>query len=216
MGHSEAKDLRSFLNEPVEEIGLEDAGSKFTSVQASNSQTDPVGVPFRNPSRSTNPQTDATGIQLPNSQTNPVGASFRNPSLPVNPWLANLPLADLDQVDLTLQQTTPIPLIPDLSGPQSGLNPYRLQHYQSQGTPVPIMRSVNEVLELRQAGIQRYRETADLVPASQKIVPNRPSATRRRWERRRRNIYMWLVLLMLFLLVILGGIGLDSLLAVYH
>src|SRR6266516_7959832 len=157
MRHAEARDLRSFLVEPVEEISLDrgrDTGDSWDAVE-----------------------------------------------------------------DFTLQQTKPMPIVSDpLVGQR--LRPYRLGRYQSRGVTVALSRSVSGSLRLRPAtakksarkvsGTLRPRVTEQLAPAAQKIVPVEPSPGRQR------DIYVWLVLMILFLLVVLGGIGLDSLIASYR
>jgi hypothetical protein len=175
MRQSEARDLRSFLTEPVEEIvveGMEGAESA-----------------------------ESTGGQL-----HEVWARFSSPD-------------EFDKDDLTLQQTMPMPRIAEVSGAQSGLSalrPYRLQRYQSRGVAVSVSRSASGTLRLRPAGSREQRATADLAPAPQKIVPGVSAPALQSWERRRRTLYTWLVLLTLFLLVVLGGMGLDSLIANYR
>ncbi len=124
-----------------------------------------------------------------------------------------------DGEDVTLQQTRP-DVVPGPTGSQR-LRPYRLQRYQSRGVTVALSRSTSGTLRLRPSPPQRPRQarrsddggwvTGQLVPAAQKLVPlEAPPA--RRWH----ELYIWLVLVVLFLLVILGGIGLDSLIASYR
>src|SRR5450631_974982 len=248
MRQSEARDLRSFLKEPVEEIvvegvkarsidlqqdQLEDAqvGARFTSpfagtapwdrLQDTNAPLQEAGVKFIS---GVNAQLQGTGVRFTTpwegtgGQLHEVGARFTSP-LPVsNPLGTNQRTTD----DFTLQQTMPIARIPNMDNigarfttPQA-LKPYRLQRYQSRGVPVSLSRSASGTLRLRPAGSKEQRATADLAPAPQKIVPGEPSPALQSWERRRHDMYTWLVLLLLFLLVVLGGIGLDSLIASYH
>jgi len=170
MRQPEARDLKSFLAEPVEEVILEDVGTRSTGPLRN---VENVGARFINPSSS---DTENGGGRFINLSTNA----------------------------------------------QSGLNPLRpsrLQHYQAQG--VYRSQTTNGTLGLRSSVRQGSRQTqaratADLAPVPHKLVPIEPSPTPQSWERRRRDIYMWLVLFMLFLLVVLGGIGLDSLIANYH
>ena len=262
MRQSEARDLRSFLQEPVEEIvvegvkarsldlqqdQLEDAhvGGRFTGPWIQNNAWDmlqdtgapiqEVGVKFIS---GTNAQLPGTGVRFTTpwegtgGQLHEVGARFTSPlgspssasPLGSSPLGANPRTTD----DFTLQQTMPIASIPNMdnvgaqftspsgSSPQTGssLKPYRLQRYQSRGVPVSLSRSTSGTLRLRPAG--ERRATADLAPAPHKIVPGEPSPALQSWERGRHALYTWLVLLLLFLLVVLGGIGLDSLIATYR
>jgi hypothetical protein len=193
MRQSEARDLRSFLAEPVEEfVEVADKGKRswdgnmaWDSMGTSSKDTNPflqnsdhsdqeeqlqeVGVQFITPWRGTEEQLPGTGVRFAmpwegtGGQLHEVGTRFTSP----------LTLED----DLALQQTLPM-------------------------------------LRLRPAGKQRA--TADLAPAPHKIVPGASWSALQSWERKRRTIYTWLILLTLFLLVILGGIGLDSLIASYR
>ena len=292
MRQSEARDLRSFLNEPVEEIvvegvktrsidlqqnELEDAqvGARFTSPLSASLGTSPwaqdtlwdklqdTGAPLQEAGvkfiSGTNAQLPGTGVQFTTpwegtgGQLHEVGARFTSPlsgsnQSGTNPLGSNLLGSSLSRSnprttdDFTLQQTMPIARIPNMdnvgapftspwgstpsgtspwgsnpleSTPQT-LKPYRLQRYQSRGVPVSLSRSVSGTLRLRPAGSKEQRATADLAPAPQKIVPGEPSPALQSWERRRHDMYTWLVLLLLFLLVVLGGIGLDSLIASYR
>jgi hypothetical protein len=263
MRQSEARDLRSFLKEPVEEIvvegvkarsidlqqnDLEDAQveARFTSPWAQDTLWDKLqdtGAPLQEAGvkfiSGTNAQLQGTGVQFTTpwegtgGQLHEVGARFTSPLLGTSPLgtnpLESNPLgSSLSRLnprttdDFTLQQTMPIARIPDMdtigarfTNPQA-LKPYRLQRYQSRGVPVSLSRSVSGTLRLRPAGSKEPRATADLTPAPQKIVPGEPSPALQSWERRQHDIYTWLVLLLLFLLVVLGGIGLDSLIASYR
>ncbi|MBV9256443.1 MAG: hypothetical protein JO215_00335, partial [Ktedonobacteraceae bacterium] len=153
-------------------------------------------------------------LALSSLEDDGVGARFTGPWVPSSSSTISLAMDDL-----SLQQTTPIPRMANLSGPQGGaspLRPYRLEHYQSRGVPVSLTRSASGTLRLRPAGSKERRTTADLAPASQKIVPGESSPALQSWERRRHMVYTWFVLLTLFLLVILGGICLDSLIASYR
>ena len=258
MRQSEAKDLRSFLQEPVEEIvvegvkersidlqqdQLEDAhvGAQFSTPWVSNNSTpwdmlQDTGAPIQEAGikfiSGTNAQLPGTGVRFTTpwegtgGQLHEVGARFTTP-LGSSPLGSNPRTTD----DFTLQQTMPIASIPDManvgarfttplgsppsaSPSGSSLKPYRLQRYQSRGVPVSLSRSTSGTLRLRPTGERRV--TADLAPAPHKIVPGEPSPALQSWERRRHALYTWLVLLLLFLLVVLGGIGLDSLIASYR
>jgi hypothetical protein len=120
-----------------------------------------------------------------------------------------------DEEDITLQQTRP-DVVPGPIGSQR-LRPYRMQKYQSRA--VALARPASETLGLRPSRIEPpapirlpgdgERVTGQLVLAAQKLEPR---AEAKRW----RELYVWLVLVVLFLLVVLGGIGLDSLIASYR
>ncbi len=249
MRQSEARDLRSFLAEPVEELvaegvkaqpdmwedaevgaQLHGVGARFISPSEPivGAQLYGVGAPFISPSGA-NAQLHDVGVQFINGaeeQLHGTGVRFASPWEGTGGQLHEVvarftqPLViSSEQDDLTLQQTMPIARIPELSGAQSGLKPlrpYRLQRYQSRGVPVSLSRSASGTLRLRPAGNRERRATADLAPAPQKIVPGESAPALQSWERRRRTVLTWLVLLTLFLLVILGGIGLDSLIASYR
>ena len=299
MRQSEARDLRSFLKEPVEEIVVEGVKARSIDLQQDQLENAQVGARFTSPLSGTSPslgtspwaqdtvwdrlqdtgaplqetgvkfisgtnaQLQGTGVRFTTpwegtgGQLHEVGARFTSPLLGTsllgtnplesNPLgsnpLGSNPLGSFlsrsnprTTDDFTLQQTMPIARIPDMdnvgarftspsgtfpwgtpqeSTPQT-LKPYRLQRYQSRGVPVSLSRSASGTLRLRPAGSKEQRATADLAPAPQKIVPGAPSPTLQSWERRRHAIYTWLVLLLLFLLVVLGGIGLDSLIASYR
>jgi hypothetical protein len=230
MRQSEARDLRSFLAEPVEEIVVE--GAKGTEahlqevgvqfISGAETQLHGTGARFATPWEGTGGELHEVGARF----TSPWEAMLwgttctETPAPGAFPALPDMLASDqFDKDDLTLQQTMPIPRIAELSGAQSGLSPlrpYRLQRYQSRGVPVLPSRSASGALKLRPAGNKEPRTTADLAPAPQKIVPDTSSPALRSWERRRHAIYTWLVLFTLFLLVVLGGIGLDSLLASYR
>ena len=271
MRQSEARDLRSFLQEPVEEIVVEGVKERSIDLQQDQLEDAHVGAQFTSPWASNNsspwgqinsspwdmlqdtgaPIQEAgvkfiSGIHAPlpgtgvrfttpwegtGGQLHEVGARFTSPlgSTPSANPLGSTPLgAKLRTTDdFTLQQTMPIASIPNNnvgarftspsgSSPQTGsfLKPYRLQRYQSRGVPVSLSRSTSGTLRLRPTGERRV--TADLAPAPHKIVPGEPSPALQSWERRRHALYTWLVLLLLFLLVVLGGIGLDSLIASYR
>ena len=290
MRQSEARDLRSFLQEPVEEIVVEGVKERSIDLQQDQLEDAHVGAQFTSPWASNNsspwgqinsspwdmlqdtgaPIQEAgvkfiSGIHAPlpgtgvrfttpwegtGGQLHEVGARFTSPlgSTPsVNPLDLGKPLGSSPlgtnlrtTDDFTLQQTMPIASIPNNnvgarftspqspenvgarftspsgSSPQTGsfLKPYRLQRYQSRGVPVSLSRSTSGTLRLRPTGERRV--TADLAPAPHKIVPGEPSPALQSWERRRHALYTWLVLLLLFLLVVLGGIGLDSLIASYR
>ncbi len=254
MRQSEARDLRSFLAEPVEEfvevapgkreedhVGARfiipsdrvapgkpengnrswDGNMSWDNINISSKDTNPFlqnsehsehegdGVQFITPWRGTEEQLPGTGVRFAipwegtGGQLHEVGTRFTSPLTLEN--------------DLALQQTLPMPQVVDASRAQSGLSalrPHRLQRYQSRGIPVALSRSTSGTLRLRPAG--ERRATADLAPAPHKIVPGEPSPALQSWERKRHTIYTWLILLTLFLLVILGGIGLDSLIASYR
>ena len=191
----------------------------ITPWRGTEEQLPGTGVQFAIPWEGTGGQLHEVGTRfsgpLAYDGNDGVGARFTNPH---DEARFTDPRGDATaKDDLTLQQTMPILRIPELSGAQSGLNalrPQRLQRYQSRGIPVSLSRSASGTLRLRPTGERRV--TADLAPAPQKIVPGRPSSARQSWERKRRVLYTWLILLTLFLLVILGGIGLDSLIANYR
>ncbi len=257
MRQSEARDLRSFLAEPVEEFveeerkevkgtkaQLHEVGVQF--IDGTETQLHGTGVRFAAPWEGTGGQLHEVGARFTqpllssSAQNAAVGAPFTSPwgTIPwgTSPWETNsletpapgtLPMLPdtrtsdrANKDDLTLQQTMPMARIPEVSGAQSGLSPlrpHRLQRYQSRGVPVSPSRSASVTPRLRPAGDKEQRSTADLAPTPQKIVPNAPSSpTLQSWERRRHAIYTWLVLLTLFLLVVLGGIGLDALIASYR
>jgi hypothetical protein len=236
MRQSEARDLRSFLAESVEEIVVEgakvdnaDVGVQF--INGTETQLHGAGVRFAAPWEGTGGQLHEVWARFTepltpsSSQNDYVGVPFTSPwetTLVVPGSLASSQSDQSSKDDLTFQQTMPIPRIPELSGAQSGLSPlsplrpHRLQRYQSRGVPVSLSRSTSGTLRLRPAGHKERRATADLAPAPQKIVPGESSPALQSWERRRRTIYTWLVLLTLFLLVVLGGIGLDSFIANYR
>ena len=246
MRQSEAKDLRSFLEEPVEEIVVEGAEGHLIDAQ----QTEKVGVLLTSPRETATLWDNATaslhevralltsplqgaGVRFTTpwegtgGQLHEVGERFTGPL--GSPLGTNqLETSSRTTDDFTLQQTIPIASIPNagdvgtpLKSPSVGigsqaLRPYRLQRYQSRGVPVALSSSSSVSLKLRPAGTNGQRVTADLTPAPQKIVPGESSPALQSWERRRRDMYVWLVLLLLFLLVALGGIGLDSLIASYR
>ncbi len=116
-----------------------------------------------------------------------------------------------DEEDITLQQTRP-DVVPSPIGSQR-LRPYRMQRYQSR--TVALARPTSGTLRLRPSQIELpkrppvegERVTGQL--AAQKLEP---LAGAKRW----RELSVWLVLVVLFLLVVLGGIGLDSLIASYR
>jgi len=229
--------MRSFLAEPVEEIEVEtDTETSWdgintpwhgisTSLQNPDTQLHEVGVQFITPWRGTEEQLPGTGVRFAipwegtGGQLHEVGTRFSGPLAHDGGDGVGARFTNDATVndDLTLQQTMPIPRIPELSGAHSGLNalrPQRLQRYQSRGIPVSLSRSASGTLRLRPTS--KRRVTADLAPAPHKIVPDEPWPALQSWERKRRTIYAWLILLTLFLLVILGGIGLDSLIASYR
>jgi hypothetical protein len=163
-----------------------------------------------------------------------VGARFTGPlvapSWETDSWMETLAARAVPDVpdgdDLALQRTMPIARIPELSSVQSGISPlrrYRLQHVgapfispsPTNGVGAPFISPpfTSPSRPLRPAGNQEQRTRADLVLEAQKIVPGESSPAQQSWERRRHTIYTWLVLLTLFLLAVLGGIGLDSLIA---
>lgn len=235
MRQSEARDLRSYLAEPVEEIVVEKAKDTNPFLQNPDALHE-AGVRFITPWLGTEEQLPGTGVrfaipwegtggqlhEVASRFTSPltleppnVGARFTSPL--ANPLAS--PLTNLNSLstreDLTLQPTQPMARIPEQAGGQSGQNPLRpnrLERYQAQGAP--IAQSGTTTVRLRPAGERRI--TADLAPAPQKVVPGQPLPALQSWERKRRAIYTWLILLTLFLLVILGGIGLDSLIASYR
>lgn len=240
MRQSEARDLRSFLAEPVEEIVVEEeakeakaqlheGGVRFiTPLEGTEMQLQGgAGVRFATPWEGTGGQLHEVGARFTEPLTSGDGREERFTVLWETPPWVTAPTTQARMDDLTLQQTMPIPRIPDLSGAQSGLSqlrPYRLQRYQSRGVPVALSHSASGMPGLRPAsnpagspaGNKERRTTADLMPAPLKIVPGESSPALQSWERRRHTIYTWLVLLTLFLLVVLGGIGLDSLIANYR
>lgn len=123
----------------------------------------------------------------------------------------------VDEEDITLQKTRP-DIVPDPIASQR-LRPYQMQRYQSRRVPVARARSTSEALTLPpsqaeqplllRAPSEGERVTGQLALAVQKLEP---LATAKSW----RELYVWLVLIVLFLLVVLGGIGLDSLIATYR
>ena len=122
-----------------------------------------------------------------------------------------------DEEDVTLQPTRP-DMEPDAtSSPQ--LRPYHMQRYRE--FPAALSPSTSGAIELlptrpelprpTHALLTDERVTGQLVPAAQQLEP--PAATE---AKRRHELYVWLVLIVLFLLVVLGGIGLDALIASYR
>lgn len=118
-----------------------------------------------------------------------------------------------DEEDITLQQTRP-DVEPGPGGSQR-LRPYRMQKYRSAARPTSgallLPPSQTEQPTLLRASSEGERVTGQLALAVQKLEPL-SAAGAKRW----RELYAWLVLVVLFLLVVLGGIGLDSLLANYR
>jgi hypothetical protein len=122
-----------------------------------------------------------------------------------------------DEEDITLQQTRP-DVVPGQIGSQR-LRPYRMQGYRR--ATEALARSTSGVLLLppsqtEQPTLMRVasdgeRVTGQLALAVQKLEPLAASGAKS-W----RELYVWLVLVVLFLLVVLGGIGLDSLIANYR
>jgi hypothetical protein len=121
-----------------------------------------------------------------------------------------------DEEDITLQKTRP-DIVPGPIGSQR-LHPYQMQRYQSRRASVRSS-SMSEALTLPPSQIEQpllmrapregERVTGQLALAVQKLEP---LSTAKSW----RELYVWLVLIVLFLLVVLGGIGLDSLIATYR
>jgi hypothetical protein len=237
MRQSEARDLRSFLEEPVEEIVVEGVKARSIDLQRDAFTLQDTGAPLQEAGvkfiSGTNAQLQGTGVRFTTpwegtgGELHEVGARFTSPLgsnlLGTNQLGSNLLGTNPRTTDdFTLQQTMPIARIPHMDNAgtpftgQHTLKPYRLQRYQSRGVPVSLSRSASGTLRLRPAGSKEQRATADLAPAPYKIVPGEPSPALQSWERRRHEIYTWLVLLLLFLLVVLGGIGLDSLIASYR
>ncbi|HEV2656426.1 MAG TPA: hypothetical protein VGT82_15785 [Ktedonobacteraceae bacterium] len=120
-----------------------------------------------------------------------------------------------DEEDITLQQTRP-DVEPGPGGSQR-LRPYRMQKYHRATVARPtsgvlvLPPSQTEQPTLLRASSDGERVTGQLALAVQKLEPLAASGAKR-W----RELYVWLVLVVLFLLVVLGGIGLDTLLAAYR
>ena len=122
-----------------------------------------------------------------------------------------------DEEDITLQQTRPD--VEPGPGDSQRLRPYRMQRYHR--VPVALARPTSGALilppsqteqpALLRASSDGERVTGQLALAVQKLEPLAASGAKR-W----RELYVWLVLVVLFLLVVLGGIGLDSLIANYR
>ena len=225
MRQSEARDLRSFLEEPVEELVVEDEEARSIDLQRDIFTLQDTGAPLQEAGvkfiSGTDMHLPGTGVQFTTpwegtgGQLHEVGARFTGQLMEMYPQDASSSQANQRITDdFTLQQTMPIARIPNMHN--VALKPHRLQRYQSRGVPVSLSRSASGTLRLRPAGTNEPRATADLAPAPHKIVPGEPSPALQSWERRRHAFYTWLVLLSLFLLVVLGGIGLDSLIASYR
>jgi hypothetical protein len=122
-----------------------------------------------------------------------------------------------DEENITLQPTRP-DVLPGPTGSQR-LRPYPMQGYQARGASGGLTRSVSEALVLppsqRELALrvpaEGERVTGQLAQAVQKLEPLAVSKTKS-W----RELYVWLVLVALFLLVVLGGMGLDALIATYR
>jgi hypothetical protein len=120
-----------------------------------------------------------------------------------------------DEEDITLQQTRP-DVVPGPGGSQR-LRPYRMQRYRRATAARPTSGALllsplqTEQPTLLRASSAGERVTGQLALAVQKLEPLAATEVKR-W----RELYVWLVLVVLFLLVVLGGIGLDSLIATYR
>ncbi len=120
-----------------------------------------------------------------------------------------------DEEDITLQQTRP-DVVPG-PGVSQRLRPYHMQRYRR--VPVALALSTSGALApsqteqptLMRASSDGERVTGQLALAVQKLEP-RAAIEAKRW----RELYVWLVLVVLFLLVVLGGLGLDSLIGNYR